>query len=703
MARQTRPSLGATLTALPTGLAIVLLAALPSFFNLATAQIFEEQKSLLLRAAALMAVPGLVALWSAGGTRRLWTQPIVLLWFALIAALALSTVLGGSHRDALFGAYLRRHGLVTWLALGALFAGMLEAARLSSGRDLIVRAAAIGGCWPAAYLLLQHAGFDAIHWIAPSENFQSGSTFGNHVLIGGYLAMVIPLTALAAWRSHPAWLGPLAIQIAALVVSGSRGAAIALAGAIATSVMVVYWRRVTRTVAIGMAAAAVVMLVAAVAVPALRPAAIIQRLNPQAGSARVRILIWQDTIDLLRQSGASLFVGHGPESLRSLFPKHYSPEIGHLEQTDAMPDRAHNETLDMLVSGGVIGALLQWALFAAVLVGAFRIGDVRVSACLAAAVVAHVIEIQFGIASVSSRLGFLAIAALVLGGLVTDRDPVASYGATGWLMAAAAAGVLSPWLSNLPSTLNNPLASGTQEQFIDYLRRMSAATPFLYAGLLVIAIGVSYSIAVGKRATTSAWWQIPLLVVGAWLVVPVSIEPSRADGFADAGASYERDQRWPESAVAYEAAAAAAPEVAEYHTALARTSIQWAVRSEPPRRDQLLQQARTAYERAMALEPAVPEHARQLGAYFRVLASTRLGTARDEALKEADRIYAAASVAAPTVTPVWVEWAWVDVDRGQPSDALRKLERALALDPLRADAQRLRAELLAKPGQSEAK
>lgn len=52
-------------------------------------------------------------------------------------------------------------------------------------------------------------------------------------------------------------------------------------------------------------------------------------------------------------------------ALPSLFAPHYLPEIGRWEQIDAMPDRAHNETLDALVSAGVIGATLELALSSA--------------------------------------------------------------------------------------------------------------------------------------------------------------------------------------------------------------------------------------------------------------------------------------------------------------------------------------------------
>jgi Tfp pilus assembly protein PilF len=42
---------------------------------------------------------------------------------------------------------------------------------------------------------------------------------------------------------------------------------------------------------------------------------------------------------------------------------------------------------------------------------------------------------------------------------------------------------------------------------------------------------------------------------------------------------------------------------------------------------------------------------------------------------------------------LWVEWAYVDLDRQRPLQALDKLARALALDPAREDATSLRAAI----------
>lgn len=691
MARQSPPSLGAILEALPIGVALTLLAALPSFFNFATDQIFEEQKSLLLRAAALMAVPGALALVSGAETRRSLARPIAVLFFAVVVMLAASTLLGGAARDAVFGAYLRRHGLISWLSLAVMFVAMLSAARSAGGRELLVRALVIGAAWPAAYLLMQRAGIDVVQWIAPNEGHQSGSTFGNHVFVGGYLALVIPLTILQSWQSHWTWSALALLQIAGLLASGSRGAVLALCGAGAIAI----WRVAPRRVIVGVAQAAGIVLFLLFAVPSLRPAALMNQLDPQVGSARVRILIWGDTIGILRQSGPQLWFGHGPESLRSLFPAHYSPEIGRWEQIDAMPDRAHNETLDMLVSAGVLGAALELALFAVVLLGAIRLPDTRLQAGLAAAVTAHVIELQFGIASTASRLAFLAIAAVIAGAQLPDaRESRPLAARNRWLVAAALGGALSPWLSTLPSVINNPITSGTEQQFIEYLARLSLATPMLYAGALVIAIGLARTLADARRSF-ALWWQLPALAAMAWLVVPTSIVPSRADVFSAAGRSYALDQRWAEAATAFTAAGRAAPSVPDYQEEIARASIEWAVRSAPPRRDQLLQQARAAYERALELDPANPVHSRHLAAYFRIRAAFLEGAAREDALVEADRIYERVSQWAPALTPVWVEWAWVDVDRGRSREALVKLERALQLEPQRGEAQQLRADLLA--------
>jgi O-antigen ligase len=687
----------ATAGKLPFGVALTLLAALPSFFNLATDQVFEEEKSLLLRAGALIALPALITLWPSGHRRDL-VNPIVVLFAGLLAALSLATVFAIVPHDALMGAHVRRHGLLMWAALAVLFAAMLPAVRSIAGRELAIRALVIGAVWPSIYLLLQRAGLDPVQWISPSEGFKPGGTFGNHVLLGGYLALVIPLTAYEAWRSHR-WSIVLGLEVAAIAATASRGAVLALAAAIATASIILLWHFVSRRAATVVMAAGALAVSLIVAVPALRPGVVAEQLNPAVGSARVRILVWRDTIDIIRHSGARALFGHGPESVAAAFPTHYSPEIGYWEQIDAMPDRAHNETLDMLVWSGAIGAVLELLLFVAVFAGALRVNDVGLRCALAAAVVAHVIEIQFGIASVTTRLCFLSVAAIVLG-VRTDAtrtnaaltNVAENFSSPGWwLIVAAIAGAASPWLSIVPSLVSNPITSGGQEQFIAYLRNQSAAIPALYALLLVIALGLARSVAKGHG--TNGGWRLVLLAAGVWAAVVLCIGPSRADALTAAGRSYEREQRWPEATVAYGAASRAEPRVAEYQSNAGRASVEWALRSDPAMRDRLLDQARAAFQQAVDLNRFDIEAQRRLAAYPRIRASLTQGAERDELLQSADRAYSAVSAMAPTSPAVWVEWAWVDVDRGRTGEARRKLDIALSFNRRHPAALSLRDHL----------
>jgi hypothetical protein len=449
-----------------------------------------------------------------------------------------------------------------------------------------------------------------------------------------------------------------------------------LAAAIVTVAAILLWRMVPRRTSAAVTAATVLGVLLFVVVPVLRPAPVAELLDPKVGSARVRILIWQDTIDIVRHAGSRMWFGHGPDSLAAVFPSHYSPEIGYWEQIDAMPDRAHNETLDMLVSAGVIGALLQLVLFAVTFAGALRIEDVALRCALAAAIVAHVVELQFGIASVTTRLCFMTIAAIVIGTQVPGdaREPRRS---SWWLAPAAIVGAAAPWLSVVPSLINNPISSGGQAQFVAYLRGQSAAIPFLYIAFLLMALATARML---SNKHLGSLWRVALLVVSVWVITVTCIEPSRTDAFAAAGRSYEREQRWPEATIAYQAAAHNQPQVSAYQSDVGRASIEWAIRAEPQMRDQLLEQGRLAFQTAVDLNPLDIEAERRLASYSRIRASFLQGAERDEALRQADHAYASVSVMAPTWTPLWIEWAWVDVDRGLASEASRKLERARALN-----------------------
>ncbi len=101
----------------------------------------------------------------------------------------------------------------------------------------------------------------------------------------------------------------------------------------------------------------------------------------ESGSGRVRTLIWEGVQELVTPhdplqypDGQQDFwnflrpvVGYGPESMYVAYNSFYKVELGHIESRNASPDRSHNETMDTLVTGGVLGLLVYVWLFGAVI------------------------------------------------------------------------------------------------------------------------------------------------------------------------------------------------------------------------------------------------------------------------------------------------------------------------------------------------
>jgi hypothetical protein len=109
---------------------------------------------------------------------------VVLAFGALTATLLVAAIAAAAPHDAWVGAYLRRHGIFTWLALAVVFAAMCSTAGTPTGRDRLLGATVLGSIWPSCYALLQRVGVDPVSWIADSTG-RAGSTLGNPIFLGG--------------------------------------------------------------------------------------------------------------------------------------------------------------------------------------------------------------------------------------------------------------------------------------------------------------------------------------------------------------------------------------------------------------------------------------------------------------------------------------------------------------------------------------
>jgi tetratricopeptide (TPR) repeat protein len=86
----------------------------------------------------------------------------------------------------------------------------------------------------------------------------------------------------------------------------------------------------------------------------------------ESGTTRVRVLIWDGTIDLIRSNPFRMIVGYGPESMKHVWDQHAPAELAQHESKSAAPDRAHNEAFDRIVTTGIIGLLIYMCLVGSV-------------------------------------------------------------------------------------------------------------------------------------------------------------------------------------------------------------------------------------------------------------------------------------------------------------------------------------------------
>jgi tetratricopeptide (TPR) repeat protein/O-antigen ligase len=86
-------------------------------------------------------------------------------------------------------------------------------------------------------------------------------------------------------------------------------------------------------------------------------------LETEGGTGKVRVLIWEGTLDMLRANPARAVIGFGPESMYVAYNPYYPPDLAHYEARNASPDRSHNETFDAIVTTGFIGFVVYIVLF----------------------------------------------------------------------------------------------------------------------------------------------------------------------------------------------------------------------------------------------------------------------------------------------------------------------------------------------------
>ncbi len=363
---------------------------------------FEPAKAFLLR----WIVAGMALAWAAGRLRdlcRAGERPARrsgLGWS--VAGLAAANVLSAAFSilpaRSFLGSDNRVQGAVTLLAFLSLFALVATGLRSRAQVARLLLAVSAASLPASLYAVAQAFGMDPVPW-ADRFGGRVFSTLGNPIPAGAYFALALFATVAAGIllapspaddagfrrRGLPFLLSAaLLVQLAGLALSGSRGPWMGLgvgAGAVFFGRAVAAKRGALAVALAGLFAAAAVFGWAALAPGRPAGASANSPAATGAGTGGVRLLLWQGAArvffspaPLWSPAGADRhpswrpWVGYGAETFPETYAQHASPELNRLEVPDVLPDRAHNETWDLLCGSGIVG-LSAWLLFLGAVLG----------------------------------------------------------------------------------------------------------------------------------------------------------------------------------------------------------------------------------------------------------------------------------------------------------------------------------------------
>ena len=601
---------------------------------------FEPPKAVLLWVMAFAAVT--ITIMS--GSRDVWrltsTQPWTRAVSVAAACAAVPLLVSVSLSDAPLlgwcGSALRRFGGGTELALlGVLtVAASVSTKRHVRGRMLI--AAAVGGIGPTVYALSQWAGVDPFS-AEPTRWVRPGSTFGNPLLLGGYLIAVFPLTiagAIIAERplvKRALW-ALVVLQCAALAVARAAGPILALVAAWAiagTAFLAAHRRRVV------VVALTVALALAAVAAFIAGPRVV----RSSTTTIGVRALLWQAAGAGIETERRRLVLGSGPEAITRVLTRYSYASLRKIEGPNIAPDRTHNQTLDTIVAFGVVGFGARLALVYLGLAAACSV---------------------FGLLPRSEYVRFVALAigvtAIVSGaGWVRDGAWTLAFSVPAALVMAAASWI--GWRSRFAVAPDPrdvvPVAAATTSVLAHYFETQTGIATVSSALVAAVALALTAGAAAGPIEASAV--RRP-----GWLVLFGSAAALAAVLLYAVVALFEAtdDRRLVQQAQAIVAAADAA---------------------DSTRRGPLMQAAARQLERAWSVNPYDYHHARNRASLERRWAGMLPAAERAPHLAEAEWWYAAAVDLAPSAPLVWEEWANLALESRLPFDALPRLDRSAAL------------------------
>jgi hypothetical protein len=508
-------------------IAFFSIALLPFDFQPLRYEPFEPHRAGLLALLALTALP-FVSLPKPDKHTR-W-----LLWSALawIVTLILSSIFSLSPAESLGGDVVREMGLWTQLAL--IGGGLLIGARLDFQQAW--RWFWLAGVGVAAYTLLESIGMLVI----VEQTSRPGGTLGVATYTGGWLMLAL-LWAGIGWlsssnlgsRARVIFGAGLALMLAALLVTGARGALLGLAAGMVMAGFVILRQRGLQRWMIGMAALVMVAL-----------GVVFLTRSGNEESMRFRQEMWASALHIVREwpSLPNLqgetdqrpylrpLVGYGLEMFEPPHRLYIMPALRPYI-INQNPDRAHNDALDTLVMTGWLGLLARYALWGSALWLAFKgvfsqkaddvKGEIHFPSLAALSVItAHLAELQFGFTTIATSWpAYLALGLLITAnsGLNADKARlVPTTAVSSWQWLAIAGALLIRSFAVMQTHPAGVILLLAVMSLATYLSAPFRVTRWLWIGVGWLAV---FSIGQLTQPEGAALFDVVLLVGGLGLLI----------------------------------------------------------------------------------------------------------------------------------------------------------------------------------------
>lgn len=388
---------------------IVPLAVYPSALD----QVLLVKYFLLIIIA--MALLGLFVLKTTFVGTKIMGSGLEGLIFAFMLILSTATALSTHVPTSLEGSYLRYDGLISYFICISLFFLATQHLTTKESLENLIKLAVLSASIVSIYGIAQQFGFDPIPWgFISFDTGRSFSTFGNPILLGGYLSLMLPSSIGLLIGSKTAGEKILysistVVIASCLIMAMSRAAWLGIiVGLITMAALAIKRRSVSWRVTIIPVAAvlsATILTLISVGLPVI--ASRVTSIITLDGSTANRLLMWDSAIKMI--SSKPLF-GFGLDAIGLSFSRYEPVELARVLFQDSH-NNVHNAFLQLATGAGIPALLLYIAVLVVLLIKATRhinssIDTPAVLIGLYGGVVAFIVQSMTGVTGIATSSFF---------------------------------------------------------------------------------------------------------------------------------------------------------------------------------------------------------------------------------------------------------------------------------------------------------